>query len=105
MKSITKQKTMEEVEQSLKGLDRIFIIGCGTCTTMTKTGGIDQVTEMKQKLQDLGKRITGWTVIPTACDDMTEAAMKENDQFIRSADVILSMACALGVHRMSLYIG
>ena len=105
MKSITRQKTMEEIEQSLKGFDRIFIIGCGTCTTMTKTGGIDQVAEMKGKLQDLGKRVTGSTVIPTACDDMTETAMKENEQFIRNADVILSMACALGVHRMSLYIG
>src|SRR4030042_1489342 len=105
MKSITRQKTIEEIQQGLKGLDRIFIIGCGTCTTMTKTGGIDQVTEMKQKLQELGKRITGWTVIPTACDDMTEAAMKEDEQHILSADAILSMACALGVHRLSLYIG
>lgn len=102
MKSITKQKTMEEIEESLKGLDRIFIVGCGTCTTMTKTGGIDQVAEMKEKLQELGKRITGTIVIPTACDDMTETAMKENEQFILGADVILSMACALGVHRMSL---
>ena len=72
---------------------------------MTKTGGIDQVTEMKQKLQDLGKRITGWTGIPTACDDMTELAMKENGPAISSADCILSMSCALGVHRMNLYIG
>jgi ferredoxin len=105
MKSITKQKTMEEIEESLKGLDRIFIVGCGTCTTMTKTGGIDQVAEMKGKLQELGKRITGTIVIPTACDDMTETAMKENEQFILGADVILSMACALGVHRMSLNTG
>jgi hypothetical protein len=35
---------------------------------------------------------------------MTEAAMKENEQFILSADAILCMSCALGVHRMSLYI-
>jgi ferredoxin len=105
MKSITKQKTMEEIEESLKGLDRIFIVGCGTCTTMMKTGGIDQVAEMKDKLQELGKRITGTIVIPTACDDMTETAMKENEQFILGADVILSMACALGVHRMSLNTG
>jgi ferredoxin len=104
MKSITKQKTMDEIQRGLKDLDRVFIIGCGTCTTMTKTGGIDQVVEMKNKLQESGKRITGWVVIPTACDDMTETAMKENEQFIRSADAVLSLSCALGVHRMSLYI-
>jgi ferredoxin len=104
MKSITKQKSQEEIQQGLKGLDRVFIIGCGTCTTMTKTGGIDQVIEMKEYLQELGKRVTGWVVVPTACDDMTEVTMKENEQAIRSADCILSMSCALGVHRMNLYI-
>src|SRR4030067_1166068 len=41
MKSITKQKTTEEIQQGLKGLDRVFVVGCGTCTTMTKTGGVD----------------------------------------------------------------
>lgn len=102
MKSITKQKSIEDIQEGLKGLDKIFVVGCGTCTTMTKTGGVDQVEEMKGHLQEMGKRVTGSTVIPTACDDMTEVAMKENEQFIRSADAILSMSCALGVHRMSL---
>ena len=104
MKSITKQKTPEEIQQGLKGLDRVFIMGCGTCTTMTKTGGIDQVVEMKERLQGLGKLVTGWIVIPTACDDMTEVAMKENKQAISNADCILSLSCALGIHRMNLYI-
>ena len=104
MKSITRQKSLDEVQEQLKGLDRIFIIGCGTCTTMTKTGGIDQVLEMNDRLQELGKRVSGWTVIPTACDEMTEASMKENSQAIQNADCILSMSCALGVNRMSSYI-
>ncbi len=104
MKSITRQKPFEEIKELLTKFDRPFIVGCGTCTTMTKTGGIDQVLEMKARLQELGKLASGWTVIPTACDEMTEVAMKENGQAIQGADCILSMACALGVHRMSLYI-
>ncbi|OGO20409.1 MAG: hypothetical protein A2144_03635 [Chloroflexi bacterium RBG_16_50_9] len=101
---MTSQKAPEEIQQDLKGLDRVFIVGCGTCTTMTRTGGIDEVVEMKERLQGLGKLVTGWTVIPTACDDMTEVAMKENKQAISNAACILSMSCALGIHRMSLYI-
>ena len=104
MKSITSQKPFDEIKGQLAKLDRPFIIGCGTCTTMTKTGGIDQVLEMKDQLQELGKRISGWTVIPTACDEMTEAAMKENGLALQNAGCILAMTCALGVHRMSLYI-
>ncbi len=104
MKSITRQKPFEEIKERLADLDRLFIVGCGTCTTMTKTGGIDQVLEMKERLQELDKRVSGWTVIPTACDEMTEVAMKENIRAIQDASCILSMTCALGVHRMSLYL-
>jgi len=104
MKSITSQKPFEEIKEQLVDLDRPFIIGCGTCTTMTKTGGIDQVIEMKDQLQESGKRVSGWTVIPTACDEMTEVTMKENSRAIEDASCILVMTCALGVHRIGLYI-
>jgi hypothetical protein len=104
MKSITKQKPIEEIEQQLEGMERIYIIGCGTCTTMTKTGGREEVLEMKEKLQGLGKMLTGWTVIPTTCDDMTEVSLKENNGAIQSADCLLVMSCALGVQRVGSYI-
>ncbi len=102
MKSITRQKPFDEIKEQLANLDRLFIIGCGTCATMTKTGGIDQVLEMNARLQELGKRVSGWTVIPTACDEMTEVAMKENSRASENASCILAMPCALGVHRISL---
>lgn len=104
MKSITKQKTFEEIEQQLEGLERVYIIGCGTCATMTKTGGREEVMEMKDRLQELGKMVTGWTVIPTACDEMTEAALTENDRAIKDATCILVMSCALGVYKVNSYI-
>ena len=105
MKSITKQKPFEEVQQLLDKLDRVFIIGCGTCATMTKTGGVEQVQEMKERLQEAGKLVTGTIVIPTACDEMTEAALRDNDGPVQNANCVLVMSCALGVHRTSLYIG
>ena len=104
MKSITKQKPSDEVKQLLEGFDRVYIVGCGTCTTMTKTGGIEEVAAMKEQLEDLGKLVTGTIVIPTACDEMTETAVKDNEEEINNADCILVMTCALGVHRLSLYL-
>jgi len=103
MKSITKQKPFDEIEEQLEGLDRIYIIGCGTCATMTRTGGWDQVLSMKEHLQEHGKMVTGWTVIPTACDEMTETSLKENDDAIRNSNGIVVMSCALGVHKVSCY--
>ena len=104
MKSITRQKPFDEIEQQLEGLDRVYIIGCGTCATMTKTGGREEVLDMKDRLQELGKMVTGWTVIPTACDDMTEVALTENGGDIQNANCILVMSCALGVHKVCSYI-
>ncbi len=103
MKSITRQKSLDEIEHLLCGLDRAFIVGCGTCATMTKTGGRDQVIEMKDRLQERGKMVTGWTVIPTACDEMTRAALAETDGAVRSAECLLVMSCALGVQRVATY--
>ena len=104
MKSITKQKPFEEIQQQLDGFDRVYIAGCGTCATMTKTGGMEEVLAMKDRLEALGKLVTGWIVIPTACDEMTEVAIKENDGAIQNASCILVMSCALGVHKLSTYI-
>jgi hypothetical protein len=104
MKSITRQKPFEEIKEQLDGLDRVFIIGCGTCTTMTKTGGVDQVVAMKGQLQEIDKLVSGWTVIPIACDEMTELAIEENKRAIQNSTAILIMTCALGVHKVSTYI-
>jgi hypothetical protein len=104
MKSITKQKPFDEIKEQLDRFDRVYIAGCGTCATMTRTGGREEVLDMKGRLEELGKLVTGWTVIPTACDEMTEVAINEEKGSIQNANCILVMACALGVHKASLYI-
>ena len=104
MKSITKQKSMEEILEQLTGLESIFVVGCGTCTTMTHTGGIEEVLEMKDRLQEAGKMVTGVSVIPVACDDMTEVNLRENQDMIQPAEAILAMPCALGVQKINSYL-
>lgn len=101
MKSITRQKPFAEIVQHLEGFSRVFIAGCGTCATLTHTGGVEEVAAMKEQLQSQGKLITGTMVIPTACDDITAALAEEYGSAIQSAHAVLVMACALGVHRMS----
>lgn len=104
MKSITKQKSLDDIKLMLEGMERAYLIGCGTCATMTKTGGREEILAMKESLQGLGKMVTGWTVIPTACDGMTEVSLRENDGAIRNSNCILVMSCALGVQRVNSYI-
>jgi hypothetical protein len=101
IRSITRQKPEEEVDRLLEGFGRIFIIGCGTCTTLTKTGGEPEVRAMKDRLLARGKLVTGEVVLPVACDNLTAEAMSEYGQYIDQADALLIMTCAFGVQTIA----
>lgn len=103
MITITEQKPLEEILQSLEGIKSVYIIGCGACATMLHTGGKSEVMAMKEKLEEAGKKVTGWMVIPTACDHLTEVALTETAEAIQAADSILVMSCAFGVQTVSFY--
>ena len=104
MITITEQKPLDEIMQELDQCKGIYIIGCGTCTTMTRTGGKEEVLAMKEHLQGLGKMVTGSMVIPTACDEMTEASLREDNEAIQNANCVLVMSCALGVQKVGSYL-
>jgi protein tyrosine phosphatase (PTP) superfamily phosphohydrolase (DUF442 family) len=104
IRSITKQKQFEEIEELLEGFSRIFIIGCGTCTTMSHTGGQPEVERMAVQLRDRGKQITGSMIIPVACDELTHEALEEKKDAIADADALLIMTCAFGVQTIAMHI-
>jgi len=101
IRSITKQKPAEEIDRLLNGLGRIFIIGCGTCTTLTRTGGEPEVRAMKDRLSSQGKLVTGTMILPVACDNLTGEALNEYGQQLDQADVLLIMTCAFGVQTIA----
>ena len=101
IRSITRQKPEEELDQLLDGLGRVFIIGCGTCVTLTHTGGEPEVKAMKETLSNKGKLVTGEMVLPVACDNLTAEALKEYGEQIEQSDVLLIMTCAFGVQTIA----
>lgn len=102
MKSVTRLKAEQEIMKLLEQQRRVFIVGCGTCATTFETGGLEQVLAMKEMLLESGFLVTGWTVIPTACDEMTATAAAESETAIQGASALLAMTCALGVKRLNL---
>jgi ferredoxin len=101
IRSITKQKPMEEIQDLLADFDRVFIIGCGTCVTLCRTGGMPEVLEMKGRLTALNKLVTGHMVIPVACDGLTHEALQEHLNNIQDAQALLIMTCAFGVQTVN----
>jgi ferredoxin len=103
MITITEQKPVEEIVESLGKAKKVYLVGCGTCATICHTGGKSEVLEMKAKLEAAGKKVTGWMVVPTACDELTKYALEEQAAEIKKADAILALTCAFGVQTMALY--
>jgi len=101
IRSITQQKPQEELDQLLNGLSRVFIVGCGTCVTLTCTGGRTEVDAMQRLLAARGKLITGSIVLPVACDNMTGEALQASRLMIGQAEAILVMTCAFGVQTVA----
>ena len=104
MKTITAQKPVEEIVKYLEKCQWVHIIGCGTCATLCHTGGKSEVIEMKEKLEASGKKVTGWMVIPTACDELTRDALRANAEDVDAADCILAMTCAVGVQTIAIHL-
>ena len=101
IRSITQTKPEEERDRLLEGFGRIFIIGCGTCVTLTRTGGEPEVVAMKETLQEKGKFITGHVVVPVACDNLTKEILNDYGQQIEQAAALLIMTCAFGVQTIA----
>lgn len=97
IRSITKQKSLEEILGLLEGMERVFILGCGTCVTLCRTGGAPEVEEMTRKLRENGRIIMGSMVIPVACDEISHEALEQMRDPLSQSQGILIMTCAFGV--------
>ncbi len=95
---ITTQKDFKDILKSLEREKKVFIVGCGECATVCKTGGEEEVLKIKKALEQEGKVVTGWVVPEAPCvASQVRIAAARNKKAMREADAILVMACGLGV--------
>ena len=98
---ITVQKPLTEIIKLLKPYKKIFIIGCGTCCTTSKTGGEEEVKNMKEIL---GDRVIGFTVVEAPCDSrVLKRDLKPHMHKVSEAEVILTMCCGCGAQNVAEY--
>lgn len=95
---VTERKPLEEILQNLGNHAKVFLIGCGECSTTCKTGGEKEVLEMKQYLESQGKKVTGWVVPNAPCiAAQTKTAFAQNMAALKESQAILVLSCGLGV--------
>ena len=99
---LSQQKPFEEILGCLDGEKSIFILGCNGCAQSSGSGGPVQVTEMKAKLEEAGKKVTGAKVIDFLCDKaLVKSGLRGRIEEITAADSMLVMTCGIGVQAVA----
>ena len=99
---ITEQKPFEEIIGFLEKSNEVFICGCSECATLCKTGGEEELKQMKKRLEEAGKKVPGWVVLDPACHILeNKKHFRENKDKLDKADSFLVLACGNGVQAVS----
>ncbi len=95
---ITTKKNVIDVLDSLKGVQKVAIITCGTCAALCQTGGTQGLEEWTDILEKEGFEITTGAVIEEVCDNRNmKKDLRKMDDAIKESDAILTASCGLGV--------
>jgi len=95
---ISQQKPLDELLIGLKGHSKIFLVGCGECAATCKSGGQPELDKMKALLETEGKAILGMCLPSAPCvAAQIKTELAKNTKILRDADIILVLACGLGV--------
>lgn len=95
---LTEKKPFSELLNYLKDITKIFLVGCGECAATCKSGGKEEILQIKTMLEENGKTVTGFCIPDAPC--LASQIKKEFAaciQQLRQAEGILVLACGLGV--------
>ena len=99
---LSEQKPFEEIMGYLNGENSVFILGCNGCAQSSGTGGPLQVEEMRQKLEEAGKKVTGTMVIDFLCEKaLVKSRLRARTEQVKAADSMLVMTCGIGVQAVA----
>lgn len=100
---VAEQKSLDEIKRMLAPYEKVLIVGCGTCVTVCFAGGEKEVAilasalRMATGLEGNPKQIVEATV-QRQCEYEYNEALADK---LREADVVLSLACGIGVQTMN----
>ncbi|UCF72191.1 MAG: methylenetetrahydrofolate reductase C-terminal domain-containing protein [Deltaproteobacteria bacterium] len=95
------RKPFEEIKEYVRDYKNIMVLGCGTCVAVCQAGGEKEAeilaSELRLTFGSQGKRVeVNEETVVRQCDDefMADPAFLEK---VKEADVIISIACGVGV--------
>ncbi len=94
----SEQKPFDEIKAYLEKDSSVFIVGCHGCAESSGSGGPQQVAEMKQKLTEAGKKVTGTKVVDFLCGKaLVKSELRGKVDQLKEADAVLVLTCGIGI--------
>jgi len=100
---IAEQKPLEELKRLIEPYEKVLIVGCGTCVTVCFAGGEKEVGILASSLR-MATRLDGHNKEITEATVQRQCEYEYNETIadrIKEADVVLSLACGIGVQTMN----
>lgn len=100
---VAERKPFDEIKEMLTGYHRVLILGCGTCTTVCFAGGEKQVGILASELR-MARKLDGDPIEIVERTVQRQCEYEYNEEVadeVREAEVILSLACGIGVQTMN----
>lgn len=100
----TIQKPIEEIANSIKQDEKVFVVGCNNCAWKCQSGGEQETAAMAERLEKRGVYVTGYTVPGpqgmSLCklDNTQKVLQQECAGQTAEADSFLVLACGQGIH-------
>ena len=100
---IGEQKPLEEIQGLLGDAEKVLVVGCGTCVTVCFAGGSREAQILSSSLR-MSSKLNGH---PQDVSDVTVQRqceweyLDEIEKEVAEADIILSLACGIGVQAMA----
>lgn len=101
---ITRARDWTHIRENLDqiGARRVFLMGCGQCATLARTGGEAEVLQIRNALQADGRVVTGWVVGEVTCHlGGTKLTTRQHHANLADADAVLVLACGAGVQTVA----
>ncbi len=98
---ISKQKKIDDILDFVDS-SPVFLIGCSECATVCKTGGEEEVLEMKNIFEKHGVVVTGYVVLDPACNFLNDKRLlRKYNAELDEAERVVVLACGNGVQTVS----
>lgn len=100
---VAKQKPLEEIKELISSVNKVLVLGCGTCVTVCFAGGEKEVGVLASALR-MATRLDGKEI------EFSEATVQRQCEYeynelvadtLPDVDAVISLACGIGVQTMN----